>query len=367
MPASRSQRVVVVVGDRLVGDVAARHHERPPGVGEQQVVERRVRQHHAELGRARARPTAATRRVRAPAGEHDRPRAGERAARSSSRVSSTSVARRREVGGHQRERLVLAVLARAQRGDRVLVVGAAGEVEAAEALDRHDRARPRSARAAAATGSARAARPRRRLDEPHARPAVGAGVRLGVEAAVGRVVVLGAAGRAHLEAGHRRERPVVRDAAHDREARAAVGAVDERVAVAAVGGVEQLGEAVVAGGAVGRDRGARLAAAPGCRGSRSRARRARSSCSAVTRARPARAAAPRPAAAPGSARPPRLGASTSTTHAARVVQHVARQAQLVGQPVDVGPEADALDRALDARPRPGSRPSLHPTSSRSTW
>ena len=44
------ERVVVAVGDRLVGDVPARHHERLAGVREQQVVERRVRQHHAELG-----------------------------------------------------------------------------------------------------------------------------------------------------------------------------------------------------------------------------------------------------------------------------------------------------------------------------
>ena len=76
--------------------------------------------------------------------------------------------------------------------------------------------------------------------QPQRRPALGAGVGLGVEAPVGRVLVLGRAARAQLEAGHRRQRPVVGDAAHDREARAAVGAVDERVAVAAVGGVEQL-------------------------------------------------------------------------------------------------------------------------------
>jgi hypothetical protein len=43
------QRLVVSVGDRLVGDVAARHDERRARVGEQQVVQGRVRQHHAEL------------------------------------------------------------------------------------------------------------------------------------------------------------------------------------------------------------------------------------------------------------------------------------------------------------------------------
>ena len=43
------ERVVVAEGDRFVGDVSARHHERRAGVGEQQVVKRRVRQDHAEL------------------------------------------------------------------------------------------------------------------------------------------------------------------------------------------------------------------------------------------------------------------------------------------------------------------------------
>ena len=47
------ERVVVLVGDRLVGHVAARHHQRLAHVGEQQVMERAVREHHAELGRPR--------------------------------------------------------------------------------------------------------------------------------------------------------------------------------------------------------------------------------------------------------------------------------------------------------------------------
>ena len=125
--------------DRLVGDVAARHHERHAGVGEQQVVQRRVRQHHAELAQRPARPRRATARARRARGDHDRPVARGQPRRGG-RVERDERARRVEVGRHQRERLVLAVLARAQRGDRRLVVGAAGQVVAADPLDRDDRA-----------------------------------------------------------------------------------------------------------------------------------------------------------------------------------------------------------------------------------
>ena len=41
--------VVVVVGDRLVAAVAARHHERTADALEQEVVQRAVRQHHPQL------------------------------------------------------------------------------------------------------------------------------------------------------------------------------------------------------------------------------------------------------------------------------------------------------------------------------
>ena len=49
-------------------------------------------------------------------------------------------------------------------------------------------------------------------------------------------------------------------------------------------------------------------------------------------------------------------------HAARVVQDMARHAELAGQPVDVRAEADALDGSLDAR-----ADAAQATSSRSTW
>ncbi len=80
-----------------------------------------------------------------------------------------------------------------------------------------------------------------------------AGDRLGVEAAIGGILVLSPAVVAEREAGHRRVRPVVRHRADDREARAALRAVDEGVPVAAIGRVVQLAQAVVARGNVGRN------------------------------------------------------------------------------------------------------------------
>ena len=131
-PAQPLQRVVVRERDRLVGHVAARHHQRHADVGQQQVVQRRVGEHHAEVVRAR-RDRRRDARVGAARRDHDR--RARRAGRSSASTSARGIAR------HQRERAVLAVLAGAQAGDGGLVVGAAREVEPADALDRDDPAR----------------------------------------------------------------------------------------------------------------------------------------------------------------------------------------------------------------------------------
>ena len=166
-PAEALERVLVAVGDRLVGDVAAGHHERLARVRQQQVVKRRVGQHHAEVRRQRRRGVR-HRRVRPAAHEHDRPlRGGEQRLVLGRGLGEPP--RRVEVAHHQRERLLLAVLARAQPRDGRLVVGPAGEVEAADALDRDDRAgaqrlghRTRSGSPLAAHRAAAAARSRGR-------------------------------------------------------------------------------------------------------------------------------------------------------------------------------------------------------------
>ncbi len=155
-----------------------------PDVAQQQVVERRVGEHHAQLAHAR-RDRRRDRRVRPPGGDHDRP-VGRRQPRALGLGEGDELPR---VLGHQRERAVLAVLARAQPRDGRLVVGAAREVVAADPLDGQDRAAAEQrsgGRHRVAGGGAAVAR----RDQPRPRPAVRARVRLGVEAAVRRVLVL---------------------------------------------------------------------------------------------------------------------------------------------------------------------------------
>ena len=134
-------RVVVLVGDRLVGDVAARHHER---LARRQPASRWWSGEYGSITPSSGAPGATDGATRAPGrlGASTIGRAGDSSSSSRGRAHRHQVARRRGVGGHQREWLVLAVLARAQLRHRVLVLGQAGEVEAAEPLDGDDRALP---------------------------------------------------------------------------------------------------------------------------------------------------------------------------------------------------------------------------------
>jgi hypothetical protein len=260
------------------------------------------------------------------------------------------------------------VLSRTELRHGALVIGSAGEVVAADPLDRDDPSRPQrncgggkwiAGRDGYSATSKQAQR----------RSAIRARVRLGVEAPVRRIVVLGTAAPTHREAGHRRPRAVVGDAPNDREPWAAVRAVDERVATTAIAGIEQLRQALLAGGAVG------------CHGR---------VCGTAGRARKDRK--------PGFAgRPTVLGADALDQgewrrlrpkpreesfdcvgvaldleqYPSRVVEHEAAQVELTGEPVDVGAEADALHRAIDPCPDPPSQCGrgvcAHPTSSRRAW
>ncbi len=94
-----------------------------------------------------------------------------------------------------------------------------------------------------------------RLLEPDPRTALGARDGLGMEAAVGRIVVFLRAGVAERERAHGGVRTVIGELHRDREPGPAVGAVDEGVAGAAVRRIGHLGHAVVADGDIGRHEG----------------------------------------------------------------------------------------------------------------
>ena len=184
--AEALERVVVEVGDRLVGDVAAGHHQRTPGIGQQQVVERRVRQHDPEVGACRGATASRDRRTRPSCRKDDRPLGEPRRSCSSAGRARPAIAPARGRAPSERMACPRGACAPAARATAASSSRAAGEVEAAESLDRDDRAVEQERIAAAAIGS-RAPRPAsRRRREPDARPAVRAGVRLGVEAPVER-------------------------------------------------------------------------------------------------------------------------------------------------------------------------------------
>ena len=183
------ERLVVLVGDRLVGHVAARHHERGTGVREQQVVKRGVGEHQAELagaGSDRWRDGRACTARR----QHDRP-LGAQQQLPLVGLEHGEAGGLVEVAHHQGERLLFAVLARAQRRHGVLVVRPAGEVKPADALDRHDRARrqapappPRPHRPPAGGQGLPVA-----VDQRRHGPAIRACDRLRVKPAIARVLV----------------------------------------------------------------------------------------------------------------------------------------------------------------------------------
>ena len=145
--------------------------------------------------------------------DHDRA-AGRGERRDGGVAQLAQVPRRGEIGDHHRERLVVARLAPAQLGDRRLVGGIDGQVEAADALHRDDLARPqrgdgglaarpspaRSALAVAASVCVQRSR------GPQSGQALGCAWK---RRSVGSSYSAWQAG-AHREAGHRRGRPVVR-------------------------------------------------------------------------------------------------------------------------------------------------------------
>ena len=240
MLRSRCECLVVVDALRLVGQVAAGHHQRTIDVAQQQVMQRRARQHEAERCQARAHAGQRIRRQRVQ--HHDR--RGHAAQRG--RVRSPSP---RRSGGSRRRRAPSA---------RTVLRRAASPCAAVRPRwrwwhRRRGESRPapssrRCGRPAAAPAPHRSHRRAQLRLQPDPRTARGAGDRLRMEAAVRRIAVFRRAGSAHAERAHRGRGAVVGDRLDDRQPRTAMRAVGERIAITARCRVEYL----LAAGRTGR-------------------------------------------------------------------------------------------------------------------
>ena len=253
---------LVVADDGLVGEVAARHHQRRPHGAQQQVLQGRVGKHGAQLGQV-ARHARRNRQIlrharRILAAQQHDGGAGAYELGALGVAHLAHLAQGVEVGKHHGQRLGGAVLALAQLSHGCLVACVAGKVEAAQALDGHDAAVLEHLRRSGddvvrrcEVASAQHA-PRFFGGAPgELRSAGEARVGLGMEAPVSRVCVLTGARRAHRKARHGRAGAVVGELVDDGEARPAVGAVDKRVVVPAVFWIKKLAQAVGARGDVG--------------------------------------------------------------------------------------------------------------------
>ena len=129
-------RIGVVVGDRLVGQVAAGEHERAPDTDDEEVVQGAVREQQPQLGKPRG-DQVGDRRTGSTRHEHDRS-PGRRERRLGAVVEDGELAGGREVGDEHGERLVVACLAAAELADGRGAGRVAGEVEPPDALDGDD-------------------------------------------------------------------------------------------------------------------------------------------------------------------------------------------------------------------------------------
>ena len=162
--AQPRQGLVIVLGDRLFGQVAAGHHQRATDVAQDQVVQRRVAGSISPTMALRGATSSASdvsgRWSSSTMGRCD---GGQRLA-PPRHPPAPGRAASIERGHHHRQRLVRAVFARAQRGHRRRIGRVARQMKAAQPLDRHDGALP------AAVAGPRAAPPRCR-PAPARRPA----------------------------------------------------------------------------------------------------------------------------------------------------------------------------------------------------
>ena len=185
-------RVPVLVRDRLARPVGAGHDQHfGRSGGEEQMVQRRVGEHHAKFARIRGDV-----RQDEPAARQDDRRRAAREQRFRFRRQLDQCPCGLQVPHHERERLLLAVLPLAESADGRRVPRVAREMVPAEALHGHDGAAAQQVGGEADSASVvlHPVHEVARDTQPIVRPAGGACDGLRMKPAAGRVVILPGAG-----------------------------------------------------------------------------------------------------------------------------------------------------------------------------
>ncbi len=223
--------VIVVDGLRLVGAIAAGHHQRSCNVPHDEEMQRGCRQHEAKSGNVRRdhwRQSLSAARVQ----QDDRRRGADEQALllfSNGAIVFYDV----EVARHESEGLRVAALQSPKARHRVEIRGVAGKMIASKTFESEDRARhnepTRRGEAFLARQLFQFLRAPVQAPQCDLRTAGGAGDRFGVETTIARVFVFRFARHAHREWRHRRVRAIVWYPLNDREARPAMRAIGEGI------------------------------------------------------------------------------------------------------------------------------------------
>ena len=231
-------RLGVFIHDWRVREIRARHNEHVDIVPEQQVVQRRIRQHHANVivlaDVLHARLALLKQNYRAAEAVEYLLLIGRDAAYFLCRL---------HVAAHYCKRLLVALLAATKRHGSLRLRAGAGQMHTAQPLDGdyfsvfHISARKLYRVALKPIPF--------RVEEEHLRPADGTAVGLGVIASVLDVVVFPVTVRAHRELAHRGLAAIIRYIFYYSKAWTAISTIYKRVAVSPVVPVAQFAQAVV--------------------------------------------------------------------------------------------------------------------------
>ena len=245
------RRTLIVPADRSPGMVSAGHDEdirkviraqRKLGlrgarmtIVKKQALHRRIGQHDAEIGIVRCNRRRNTGIVPLP--EQQNGLLVSRQRLSFLTVNPANVFGRRQIPRHHGKRLRRSVLPFPEPSNRFLRCGITAEMEATDALHRHDTALPDHPPGLPQGFLA----PDFRLSQKiQLRAAVGTADGLGVIAPVRRILVLPRAVRAHGKVLHGCALPIIGKAVQNAEPGTAAGAVDEGMEIAAVLRIHQL-------------------------------------------------------------------------------------------------------------------------------